>query len=192
MGWDDMRRRKFLATTVGIVGGVLADRLPDGGLRIDGEPLAELDEAITGLSFLDHQDGAASVLMPATWLATRLTRALANTPPEHEEYLALAALTADAERLAGWVAFEASEYDAALYWHDQAIKAAGQARDPDRVAFTSEQRARVLWLGLGNTDAALAQLDHIRLDPVRPRIRAHVHEGRARALAAAGKDKEKA
>src|SRR5574341_589873 len=139
MGWDEMRRRSFLSLTLAGVSGLLADGLPEGRLRVDGEPLERLQDAVTRLRFLDARDGAASVIAATQWLAGRLNQALANTPPEHEEYLTLAALTAEADWRAGWVSFDTDEHGAALYWYDQAEKSARMARNPDFAAFAAER-----------------------------------------------------
>lgn len=183
-GWSDVRRRTFLTTTTVSLVGLLADRLPKGRLRVDGEPLDQLATAITELRYLDGRDGSATVLMPASWLAGRLTTALANTPPAGDDHRAVADLAADAAELAGWAAFETGEYGAALAWYDRAIAAASSAANPGLVAFAGEARAQVLWLGLHKTEAALQQLDQIDLRPITSNLRARVHVCRARVLAA--------
>jgi hypothetical protein len=183
-GDPEVRRRAFLTATLSSVGALLTDRLPSRDLLLDGEPLAEIGGAITALRILDRRDGAASVLMPTTFLADRLNEALATTPPKHEEYLALAALAADAGRLAGWVSFENGENGPALRRYDQTIRAARQARDPDLAAFAAQARATVLWRGLGDTGAALAQLKAVELGPVSQQVRCLIHGIRGQVLAA--------
>ena len=189
MGWDDVLRRSFLAATVAGLGSVLTDRLPAGGAPLAEESLGSFATVLGELRQLDAADGAASVIMPAHWLAARLTRTLGNTPAEHELHRPLATVTANAAELAGWASFETGDYSEALRWDDQSIVAARNAGDPDITAFAGEARARVVWLGLGDTEAALRSLDQISLAGVTGQISAHVDEGRARALAVAGKER---
>jgi hypothetical protein len=189
-----MRRRTFLVTTLAGVGGLMADRLPTGEVPLGIEPLEQFRLVLDRLRRLDGQAGGASILMPATFLAARLTRALRNTPSPHPLRRPLASLTADATELAGWVGFETGDYPEALYWYGRSIDAASSARDLDFTAFAKEGRARVLWssgalaTGLSSIEDALGQLDDIQLDGVCSQVRARIYDGRARALAKAGRD----
>jgi tetratricopeptide (TPR) repeat protein len=188
MEMTDVRRRTFLTATVASIGGLLSDRLPGAGIRVDGEPLTELEAALAQLRHLDGRDGSLSILMPVSWLAGRLLHAVAATPPGHDAHDALAMLTAQAADLAGWAAFETGEYGSALSWYDRSIDAAAKAGDLSFVAFAAEARAQVLWRGLKKTGPALAALDAIKLDSVTPNVRSRVYGGRARVLALQGNE----
>jgi tetratricopeptide (TPR) repeat protein len=167
---------------------VLADRLPAASASLGEESLSSFTTMLGDLRNLDASDGAASVIMPAHWLAGRLTRTLHNTPADHELHKPLATVTATAAELAGWTSFETGDCAEALRWYDRAVGAARAAHDPDFAAFAAEYRALVVWQGLGDMEAGLRCLDQISLDGVSGQIRAHVHGGRARALAVAGKE----
>jgi tetratricopeptide (TPR) repeat protein len=106
----------------------------------------------------------------------------------YDAHNGLTKLAAEAAELAGWAAFETGEYGSALSWYDRAINAATTAGDPNFVAFATEARAQVLWLGLQKTGPALAALDAIKLDSVIPSVRSRVHAGRARVLALQGNE----
>jgi hypothetical protein len=182
-----VQRRTFLAATVTGVGSVIADRLPPASLRLDDESLGSFTNVLGELRLLDVRDGSARVIMPAHWIAARLSRALGNTPPEHSLHHQIAMLVADAAELAGWVSFETGDYPEALHWYERTIRAAVAANDPDLTASATAGRAWVLFLGLGDTGSALAELDRIRLDEVSGQLSALAHACRARVLAVAGK-----
>jgi tetratricopeptide (TPR) repeat protein len=189
MGWDEVQRRAFLAATVTGLGSVLADRLPTASAPPGEESLGSFATVLGRLRTLDAANGAASVIMPAHWLAGRLTRTLGNTPADHELHRPLASLTANAAELAGWTSYETGDCSEALRWYDRSIVAARDAHDPDFAAFAGEYRARVVWNGLGDLEAGLRSLDQISLDGVTGQIRAHVLGRRARALAVAGRER---
>jgi hypothetical protein len=186
-GWNDVRRRTFLATTTTSLLALLADRLP-GRAEADGEQLDRLADAVAGLRFLDGRDGSATILMPATWVAGRLFTALANTAPGGQDHRAVANLAADAAELAGWAAFEVGEDAAALGWCDRAIAAAGKAGNPSLAAYATEDRVQVMWKGFGDIQGALRELDMVNLDRVAPGVRARLSAKRGRLLALKGEE----
>lgn len=148
--------------------------------------LVDLLEAQThDLRLLDRRLGSGARAAMAEDHAEQLTDLLHRSLGRHRA--ALAAATAEAALLAGWLALDRSDIKTAWHWHSRARSAAIESGSGDRIAHAIGQQAIVL-LDAGQTMAALSaarEASQVAADSP-PILRAWIAATEAEVLSATG------
>lgn len=165
-------------------GAVLA--LDAGGLRASadagGTTLVEASRAVFAQFRRLGQTAGPALLLPALIAQTHTTEQLAlrSGPRTRRELLVLAARFAE---YTGWMAQEAGDDEAALWWTDRAVELAEAGDDRHLAAYALVRRALVSLLR-GDVARAVGLAEHARDGDAPPRIRglAAQHEAQGHAL----------
>jgi tetratricopeptide (TPR) repeat protein len=128
--------------------------------RIDQPTLDLLASQLNAIRQLDRRLGAAVTYREVTAKAEQITTLMTHslTPATRTR---LAELLSDAWSLAGWAALDLGHLTRSWQHHEQARAAAREADSPALLAHATAQQAVIL-IDLGDTDAALDQLDAAR------------------------------
>jgi transcriptional regulator with XRE-family HTH domain len=135
----------------------------------------------------DRASGSLVVAGPVTQHVERLMTHLQATPERDSVWPRLAAVTADAAQLAGWVSFDQLQWDKARRWHRLAAQLGLKAHDFELQANSTLYLVR-LQIEQGHHRQALESLDRLDSLRVSHATKANIMVQRAHALVAVGEE----
>lgn len=187
---DTARRLDHVLATGGELAPLLA---PHGGSTppcpgdepVTGEYVQFLHETITQLVTLDGQHGGAELvpLAARTYRSASTRLAAGHYSPRLESDFASA--VAELGEVAGWLAFDATQYDRARWFNQEALHQARLAGDQSMELFLLGNMAMQAQ-ELGQARDALRTVQRMEQFPLSPRLQVMVALRRARAAADLG------